>query len=214
MPMAAAGVVQCAFTEVQRTAVYQCILLTRYLLTMGLEDTPLWNTIDAVVREEGMSLFDIELPNDTRRGGALKVFISLAKGSTEEGSELHEGNYSSDSSAEQPSRVGVSFEDCVRVSKRLLDLDEQSEIIPGNCSIEVSSPGINRRLRLPEHFKSAIGERIKVKFRDATTGAGQVLVGKLASFNGEVIEVEGEQKKARLVIPFNDIRDARVDFKF
>jgi ribosome maturation factor RimP len=178
---------------------------------MKLEDTPLWKTIDEVAREEGVALFDIDCPSDTSRGGILKVFITLDKNTVK---QPVDGQGSVSSSEEQPQRIGISFEDCVRVSKRLLDLDEQSEIIPGNCSLEVSSPGINRKLRLPEHFNSAVGERLKVKFRDPNTGAGQVLVGRLLGSNGDMIEFEGETKKERFSIQLSDIREARIDFKF
>ena len=51
------------------------------LFAMGLDGSPLWSTIDSIVREEGVQLFDIDLPPDTSRGGALKVFITRPKGS-------------------------------------------------------------------------------------------------------------------------------------
>jgi ribosome maturation factor RimP len=111
-------------------------------------------------------------------------------------------------------RVGISFEDCVRVSKRLLDLDEQSEIIPTNCTLEVSSPGINRKLRLPAHFKGAIGERVKVKFRDQASGSTKVINGFVRGVEADKVELEGESDKQSYSVPVEEIKEARVDFKF
>jgi ribosome maturation factor RimP len=158
---------------------------------MGLEGTDLWSTIEQVARDEGVQLFDVELPSDTRRGGALRVFITRA----------------------QPDG-GISFEDCVRVSKHILDLDEQRELIPGNCTLEVSSPGINRKLRLPSHFCGAVGERIKVKFRNVDSGLTIVINGIVKQASGDAIEVESEVKQELFKIPFSEIKEARVDFKF
>lgn len=158
---------------------------------MGLEGTELWNTIEQVAREEGVQLFDVDLPSDTSRGGALRVFITRA----------------------QPDG-GISFEDCVRVSKRILDIDEQREIIPGTCTLEVSSPGINRKLRLPAHFCGAVGERIKVKFRNVESGLTIVINGTVKQASVDAIQVESEGKKELFSIPLSEIKEARVDFKF
>jgi ribosome maturation factor RimP len=178
-------------------------------VVMGTEGYALWDTIRAVALEEGVELFDIELPSDTRRGGVLRVYITknvssqqpveVADGEDEEGGAV---------------RGGISFEDCVRVSKRLLDMDEQQELIPPNCTLEVSSPGINRKLRLPEHFAGAVGERVRVKFRDPETGATLVMHGHIRGSDGRVVTVENEAKKGDVTIALQDVKEARVDFKF
>jgi len=180
---------------------------------MGLEGTSLWKTIEQVALEVGVVLFDIDLPSDTRRGGTLKVFITrpLAPGAKvperKIGEELVEDG-------EDVDRGGISFEDCVRVSKRILDLDEQSELIPGNCTLEVSSPGINRKLRLPEHFKGAVGERVKVKFKNSESGATVVITGYVREASSDSVIVEAESGKESFEIPFVNLKEARVDFKF
>jgi ribosome maturation factor RimP len=117
-------------------------------------------------------------------------------------------------SEENTDRGGISFEDCVRVSKRLLDLDEKQQLIPEHCTLEVSSPGINRRLRRPEHFAGAVGERVRVKFRDNSTGVTQVLCGQVVEVNDSGFALEAEAKKERITIGFNELKEARVDFKF
>ena len=195
----------------------------KVLIVMSLEGTSLWKTIEQVALEEGVLLFDLELPSDTRRGGVLKVFItrpivpgSNTPGSNTPGSKVPQVKDDEDltEDAEDVDRGGISFEDCVRVSKRILDLDEQSELIPGNCTLEVSSPGINRKLRLPEHFKGAVGERVKVKFKDSDSGATVVVNGYLREASGDSVQVEAESDKESFQIPLANVKEARVDFKF
>jgi len=56
---------------------------------------------------------------------------------------------------------GVSHTDCVTVSRALEELLDEK--IDHNYELEVSSPGVERPLFVPEHYNGAIGEEIKVK---------------------------------------------------
>lgn len=173
----------------------------------GVENTPMWRMISEVATSEGVELFDIEFPRDggaSARSGVVRVYITKSSDAVAEGSE---------ESSER--RGSVTFDDCVRVTKRLLDIDEQNAFVPASCVLEVSSPGINRTLRLPVHFSGAVGERIRIKFRNAD-GAYQVVTGLLLSCNDGVLEIEAEDKKQKekLVVRLNDAKEARVDFKF
>jgi ribosome maturation factor RimP len=103
----------------------------------------------------------------------------------------------------------------VRVTKRLLDIDEQNAFVPASCVLEVSSPGVNRTLRLPVHFSGAVGERVRLKFRNAQSSY-QVVTGQLRAVTDGILEVEVEEKKLKetLSIPLAEVKEARVDFKF
>jgi ribosome maturation factor RimP len=170
----------------------------------------LWDTISAVAREEGVELFDLDFPGDVSRGGVVRVYITKSPAAA----PTLPAEPVSEDGVEGNARNGVQFEDCVRVSKRLLDIDEQDAFIPESCTLEVSSPGINRRLRLPQHFEGAVGERVRIKFRDAATNSHVVVHGKLCSVAGEVIAVESEGKNEIVQIGLREVKEARVDFKF
>lgn len=112
-----------------------------------------------------------------------------------------------------PQRAGVSFEDCTRVSKRILDVDEETGLIPEGCLLEVSSPGINRRLRRAEHFESAVGERVRVKYRGPES-VYRVVTGVLKEAHGDSMTIEAEEGKELVSCKLGDVKEARVDFKF
>ena len=171
----------------------------------GVETTPLWKMIDEVACSEGVELFDVEVPRDggaSGRNGVVRVYITKK-------TVIAEGGI--DDSPER--RGGVTFEDCVRVTKRLLDIDEKESFVPASCVLEVSSPGINRTLRLSGHFAGAVGERIRAKFRNSQN-AYQVVTGLLRAFEGGALEIEGEEKREVLLVNLCDVKEARVDFKF
>jgi ribosome maturation factor RimP len=168
----------------------------------------LWETIDEVAKAEGVELFDVDFPGDSSRGGVVRVYIT--KSPCREVSGGDEGVPDENGK----SRNGVQFDDCVRVCKRLLDIDEQEAFIPDTCTLEVSSPGINRRLRLPQHFVGAVGERVRVKFRNLTTNTNQVVLGTLRSVTSDLLEIQSEEGSGIVTCDMSEIKDARVDFKF
>jgi ribosome maturation factor RimP len=178
----------------------------------GIENTPMWRMISDVAASEGVELFDIEYPRDggaSGRSGVVRVYITKGAEAVAESSE----EISSEEISER--RGSVTFDDCVRVTKRLLDIDEENAFVPASCVLEVSSPGVNRALRLPVHFSGAIGERVRLKFRNAQASY-QVVTGQLRAMNDGILEVEVEEKKRTetLSIPLAEVKEARVDFKF
>src|SRR5688500_15979053 len=58
---------------------------------------------------------------------------------------------------------GIDAEDCASVSRALLDSIEADDPLPGDFAIEVSSPGLDRVLRTPEHFARFVDSRVKVE---------------------------------------------------
>lgn len=83
------------------------------------------------------------------------------------------------------------------------DLDEPYRL-------EVSSPGLERKLRSPRHFEKSIGKEVSVKIR--REGQTEVLKGVLdgADAEGFVVEVDGEDRRAR----YDEITSAKTVFKW
>ena len=157
-----------------------------------LDKVALWQRIEPVVRSRGFRLFDMDLPG--RHGGVLRLYISAAeKGSADEKSfadqasqtagldEASEGQHLEDSAEELAGdpegalREGsVSVDNCAEVSRAILRMPDVEELLPGNTLLEVSSPGINRRLSLRDHFEGAISERVKVTYETEERGSRTV----------------------------------------
>ena len=58
---------------------------------------------------------------------------------------------------------GITLDDCALVSREIGDLIDVKDIFQHKYDLEISSPGINRRLRREKHFLQAVGNKIKVK---------------------------------------------------
>ena len=102
---------------------------------------------------------------------------------------------------------GVDIDDCEVVSHQVSAILDVEDPIPGNYTLEVSSPGLDRTLTKPAHFRRFMGEDIKVKLRFPLDGRRNFR-GALKSANDEVIEVEVDGESYRL--PLATIESARL----
>lgn len=87
---------------------------------------------------------------------------------------------------------GVSIDDCEAVSRPLSDRLDEADPIEGSYTLEVSSAGLDRALKKPEHFAAFLGSEVEVKLYRPREGQKE-FVGVLAAFaNGDVtLETEG-----------------------
>lgn len=86
------------------------------------------------------------------------------------------------------------------------------ELIDGSFQLEVSSPGLERTLRRPEHYATARGERVSVKFTPAD-GATIRELGLLVDANADTIELLTDQGVSH-TIPMPTISAAHTVFEW
>jgi ribosome maturation factor RimP len=84
---------------------------------------------------------------------------------------------------------GIDAEDCATVSHALLDSIEADDPLPGEFAIEVSSPGVDRVLRTPEHFARFVDSRVKVELLAPRDGRKRY-TGMLRRADGKSIEMQ------------------------
>jgi ribosome maturation factor RimP len=137
-----------------------------------------------ILERQGLSLYDLELGRGKRKS-VLRIFVD------------REG--------------GISVDDCAHVSdvlSRVLDVEDP---IPGAYDLEVSSPGLTRRLTKPRHFRGSAGHPVHMSLRRPVAGR-QVLDGTLRGLGGEPgaevvsVEVDG----AVLSVPLPDVAAAHL----
>ncbi|GBD27818.1 Ribosome maturation factor RimP [bacterium HR30] len=130
------------------------------------EDVPaqVWRIAEPLVENEGMEIVDIEFRRE-QAGLVLRLFVDRTDGR------------------------GVSLDDLSKVSRQLSDVLDVYDVVPGSYTLEVSSPGINRRLRRPEHFRRYIGQKVQIRTSEAVEGR--------RSFSGVLLDVEFERIRVR-----------------
>src|SRR5689334_14323410 len=58
---------------------------------------------------------------------------------------------------------GVSLDDCTRISRAVSAALDVEDPIEGAYDLEVSSPGLDRPLRTPEHFRKFAGSKVRIR---------------------------------------------------
>jgi ribosome maturation factor RimP len=87
---------------------------------------------------------------------------------------------------------GVGLSDCEAVSRQIGALLDVEDPLPGSYVLEVSSPGLDRRLRTAEHFARFANEEIKIQLSRPQNGRRRFR-GRLQGVEDEtvLIEVDG-----------------------
>ena len=102
---------------------------------------------------------------------------------------------------------GIDLNDCQKVSHAVSALLDVADPVPDQYDLEVTSPGLDRKLTKIEHFQRFEGEVVKVKMRFPIAGRRRFR-GTLLSSNDEniVVEVDGESHS----LPLAKIDTARL----
>lgn len=102
---------------------------------------------------------------------------------------------------------GITLDDCAKVSRQVSALLDVEDPIPAEYNLEVSSPGINRRLVKSTHFERFAGSRVKVKLKRLVDGRRNYK-GKLLGFEEPNVLVK--EGKETFAIPLQEIDTARI----
>ena len=79
---------------------------------------------------------------------------------------------------------GVDINDCEAVSRPLSDLLDEADPIQGSYTFEVSSAGLDRPLKKPEHFAACAGQQVDVRFNRPVDGRKEY-TGALVGCDGD-----------------------------
>lgn len=137
--------------------------------------------LEPVLEERGLSLVDVEMTSGKRP--VLRIYI-----------------YNPD---------GTSIDDCEWVSKRIGALLDVEDLISSHYVLEVSSPGLDRKIKNPHEYDIFKGRNVRIKtsqpLEDKTIFKG-ILKGK----EGDEVLIQEEDKVYR--IPISKITSAKLEF--
>ena len=106
------------------------------------------------------------------------------------------------------SKDGISLDKCAEVTRTLNPLLDVTPPVKGDYRLEVSSPGIERKIKTLKHFKASIGEKVKIVLI-----SNEVIQGPLVKVEGNLITIDDEQINEQSV-PFDEIIRASTYFEW
>jgi ribosome maturation factor RimP len=108
---------------------------------------------------------------------------------------------------------GVTLEDCELMSNQVGTVLDVEDVIPGAAyKLEVSSPGVERKLTKPREFERFIGHRVKVVLRQPVENQSQ-WVGALTAFHDGVVTLEPAPGKS-IQFPLEQVQKANLKFEW
>jgi ribosome maturation factor RimP len=141
--------------------------------------------IQEIVAAEGLELVDLEIKGGLNQR-IVRIFI------------------------DRPS--GVTHADCQRVSNQVGTELDVEELVPGAYTLEVSSPGLTRKLRTAKDFEKSCGRLVKLQTKEPVDGL-RSFRGVLSEFDGQLLTVVQKNGKTTR-IPLLVVSKASLDIDF
>ena len=141
---------------------------------------------ERVAASEGLELVDVQLLGGGR-SRMLRIFIDKPE--------------------------GVTHHDCELVSQQVGTILDVEDVVPGGrYTLEVSSPGVERKLRTPREFERFVGQKVKIALREPVENQRH-WVGSLAGFAEGIITLEPAPGKS-IRIPLDQVERANLKFEW
>ncbi|NBV74295.1 MAG: ribosome maturation factor RimP [Actinobacteria bacterium] len=131
--------------------------------------------VTPIVDDLGLDLYDLE-----QRGGTFRVTVDTRPGSER----------------------GIDLDELALVTRSISRELDHVDPIPGRYTLEVTSPGVERTLRTPEHFAREIGKTVSVRLRDPDAAERRL--------NGLLVGADGDTATIRVGIGDDGSPDDRV----
>ena len=147
---------------------------------------------DRVAASYGLEIFDVQFRREAP-GMVLRIQIDKP---------------GSQATAED----SVSVDDCAKVSRDLSAIFDVDDVVPGQYTLEISSPGLDRPLTRAEDYARFAGRRAKLVMREKIDGQGY-FKGQLGGVEDGHVLIEGEDRRTHRV-PLNVITRANLEVDF
>ncbi|WP_027390404.1 ribosome maturation factor RimP [Chrysiogenes arsenatis] len=140
---------------------------------------------EPILADRGLELFDIELINAS--GWYLRVYI------------------------DRPG--GVTLDDCEGVSVELSNILDVEDVVGVRYNLEVSSPGINRKIRGVADFQSHLGKLARVKLSEPLLNT-KLHMGYIEYASAEHIILKERDRGIPIEIPVTQIEKANLEYEW
>jgi len=138
-----------------------------------------------VAQSEGMEVVEVEV----KGGGNRLVRISIDK------------------------PEGVTHGDCELVSQQVGTILDVEDVVPGGrYTLEVSSPGVERKLMKPQDYQRFQGKKVKITLREAVAGRRN-WEGTLGGFEAGEVMLQNEAGET-LRFPYGQVQKANLKFEW
>ena len=145
------------------------------------------SAVEPLLSAHGFEVVDVE-----RQGSVLRVTVDLLVGPGDQVDQVDGAG-------------GIDMDGVTEATRLVNEVLDHHDLLGAQTSLEVSSPGVERPLRTPEHFRRFVGTEVAVKARPGTEGDRRVS-GVLEAADDDGVVVAGRR------LAYSDIEKARTVF--
>ncbi len=140
-----------------------------------------------IVADLGLELYDLEFV-----GGVLKIVVDTPF----------------------PSEQSVNLDSIALITRLVSREFDHSDPMPGRYTLEVTSPGLERTLRVPKHFRREVGKIVALRLHQAIDGARRIQGVIVKSDESTVTVRIDDPLQTDVVVPFQNIDRAKTVFEW
>lgn len=150
------------------------------------QEAQIWSILEPVISAQDFELIEVELTQDRGRQ-VLRLYI------------------------DHPERA-ISIDDTTQVTRLVDPVLDVEDPVEGTYYLEVSSPGLDRPLRLAAHFERHAGERVRIRTEHTVAGNRKNFTGILKGIQDGIVTIDVDGQLFEL--PHADIARARLEYRF
>ena len=140
-----------------------------------------------IVTDLGLDLYDIEYT-----GGIVRIVVDTQPGGP----------------------TGVSLENIALITRLVSREFDHSDPVPGRYTLEVTSPGLERTLRLPRHFVREVGKTIAVRLSSALDGQRRIQGDLVLASEDTIVVRLADNALTEVTIPLSIVERAKTVFQW
>ena len=140
-----------------------------------------------IVTDLGLDLYDIEYT-----GGIVRIVVDTQPGGP----------------------TGVSLENIALITRLVSREFDHSDPVPGRYTLEVTSPGLERTLRLPRHFVREVGKTIAVRLSSALDGQRRIQGDLVSATEDTIVVCLSDNALTEVTIPLSIVERAKTVFQW
>ena len=113
---------------------------------------------------------------------------------------------------------GVDLDTVAEISQELSRGLDLRDPFPGRYVLEVSSPGLERTLKRPDHFSASVGKKATMKTKKPLIGGSHRIDGLIRSADEVAVQIEvdgaGRGGESQIEVPYDEVKMARTVFEW
>mgnify|MGYP000267040238 FL=1 len=111
--------------------------------------------------------------------------------------------------------ANITIDECVQISRHIYHFLEENNLMNDNLSLDVSSPGMDESLKVPQQFQKQLNKQVEVVLKNGLKITGELLkVDEQEIKVKEIIKVKKSESIEEHTFGFDEIKSVKKHFNF